>query len=199
MRSNIVVALALLATVGPALSGPIASPATVSSDACTVAASRNDIVDSGATQLGRPLPAFSTFDSQTFHGEFAEILPRNRKWFKSKLTRRPNLGALEEAQADRIRADNDHQKYLSDIGAERKTLMREIIYVDDELEALRAKLPSKGNNGNQKKIDELEALREQHMETLLQLRSGVTLEEETYRGKIVECDERIKYLSTAAH
>ncbi|KAI0702920.1 hypothetical protein BC835DRAFT_1320316 [Cytidiella melzeri] len=106
MRSNIVVALALLATVGPALSGPIASPATVSSDACTVAASRNDIVDSGATQLGRPLPAFSTFDSQTFCrrgkcGEFAELLPRGA-WMSKMGKAGPPAGEEESQTSDHI-------------------------------------------------------------------------------------------------
>ncbi|KAI0697244.1 hypothetical protein BC835DRAFT_775717 [Cytidiella melzeri] len=68
MRSHIAVAFMLIATVGPALSVPIAS-AVVSLDVpsytSTVAASGNDVDDSAATQLTMSLPVLSMLDSRT--------------------------------------------------------------------------------------------------------------------------------------
>ncbi|KAI0691848.1 hypothetical protein BC835DRAFT_1359476 [Cytidiella melzeri] len=75
MRSDFAVALALLAIVGPAVSGPVASP-LVSSDApsnnSSAAASQNNVDDSSATQL---LPAL-TFNSQLSSGKSVDLLPR---------------------------------------------------------------------------------------------------------------------------
>ncbi|KAI0702909.1 hypothetical protein BC835DRAFT_25073 [Cytidiella melzeri] len=62
MHSHIAVALALLAIVGPTVSGHIASPAVCShnapADPSTVVASGNNVDNSGTTQLGMPLPAY---------------------------------------------------------------------------------------------------------------------------------------------
>ncbi|KAI0694317.1 hypothetical protein BC835DRAFT_1306327 [Cytidiella melzeri] len=103
MRSHIAVASMLLATVGPAVSVPIASTVAsldAPSNTSIVAASGNDVDDSATTQLTMSLPVLSMLHSRTIRrrGEPTNFVSElhARGWLEATAEPEPELEGNKE-------------------------------------------------------------------------------------------------------